>query len=48
MRGEVIQLEPSLAGRTGVEGRGSSDPIDPGTDLLRALQANRRLQVIVK
>jgi len=47
MRGEVIQLEPSLAGRIGVDGRGSSDPIDPGTDL-RAMQANRRLQVIVR
>jgi len=47
MRGEVLQLEPSLAGQIGVEGRGSSDPIDPGTDL-RAMQANRRLQVIVK
>jgi outer membrane protein OmpA-like peptidoglycan-associated protein len=47
MRGEVLQLEPSLAGRIGVEGRGSSDPIDPGTDL-RAMQANRRLQVILR
>jgi len=47
MRGEVIHLVPSLAGQIGVEGVGSSDPIDPGTDL-RAMQANRRLQVIVK
>jgi outer membrane protein OmpA-like peptidoglycan-associated protein len=47
MRGEVIQLEPALAGHIGVDGVGSSDPIDPGTDL-QAMQANRRLQVIVK
>lgn len=47
MRVEVTQLEPSLAGRIGVDGRGSSDPIDLGTDL-HAMQANRRLQVIVK
>jgi outer membrane protein OmpA-like peptidoglycan-associated protein len=47
MRGEVVKLEPSLAGRIDVDGRGASEPIDSGTDL-RAMQANRRLQVIVK
>jgi outer membrane protein OmpA-like peptidoglycan-associated protein len=47
MRDGVIQLEPTLADRIDVQGRGSSEPIDPGTDL-RAMRANRRLQVILK
>jgi outer membrane protein OmpA-like peptidoglycan-associated protein len=47
IRSEVLQLEPALAGRIDVEGRGSSEPIDAGTDAA-AMRANRRLQVIVK
>jgi outer membrane protein OmpA-like peptidoglycan-associated protein len=43
----VITLEPSLKGRIQVEGHGAREPIDPGTDA-RALQANRRLQVVIK
>jgi outer membrane protein OmpA-like peptidoglycan-associated protein len=43
----VIQLAPALEGRIDVAGRGSSEPIDPGTDAA-AMRANRRLQVIVK
>jgi outer membrane protein OmpA-like peptidoglycan-associated protein len=45
MRSAVLQLQPSLAGRIEVEGRGSSEPIDNGTNL-QAMRANRRLQVI--
>jgi outer membrane protein OmpA-like peptidoglycan-associated protein len=44
---EVIQLEASLEGRIEVDGRGSREPIDPGTGP-DALRANRRLQVILK
>jgi len=47
IRVEVIQLEPALEGRIDVAGRGSSEPIDPGSDAA-AMRANRRLQVIVK
>ncbi len=47
MRNSVIQIEPKLASRIEGEGRGSSEPIDPGSDL-RAMRANRRLQVVVK
>ena len=43
----VITLEPSLKGRIQVEGHGAREPIDTGTDA-QALQANRRLQVVVK
>jgi outer membrane protein OmpA-like peptidoglycan-associated protein len=42
----VIALEPSLKGRIQVEGHGAREPIDSGTDA-QALQANRRLQVVV-
>ena len=44
---EVILLEPPLEGRIAVDGRGSREPIDPGTGP-EALRANRRLQVILK
>lgn len=44
---EVTRLEPSLQGRIEVDGRGSREPIDPGTGP-DALRANRRLQVILK
>jgi outer membrane protein OmpA-like peptidoglycan-associated protein len=47
MYGEVIRLEPPLEGRIEVEGRGSREPIDPGTGP-EALRANRRLQVVLK
>jgi len=47
MRTAVLQIEPALAGRIDIEGRGSSDPVDAGTDL-QAMRANRRLQVIEK
>jgi outer membrane protein OmpA-like peptidoglycan-associated protein len=43
----VVALEPSLKGRIHVEGHGSREPIDTGTDE-RALRANRRLQVVIK
>jgi outer membrane protein OmpA-like peptidoglycan-associated protein len=43
----VIQIAPALEGRIDVAGRGSSEPIDPGSDAA-AMRANRRLQVIVK
>jgi outer membrane protein OmpA-like peptidoglycan-associated protein len=46
-RDGVIHIEPTLAGRVDVQGRGSSEPIDPGTDL-GAMRANRRLQVILR
>ena len=44
---DVILLEPSLEGRIAVDGRGSHEPIDRGTDP-EALRANRRLQVILQ
>jgi outer membrane protein OmpA-like peptidoglycan-associated protein len=44
---EVIRLDASLEGRIQVDGRGSREPIDPGTGP-DALRANRRLQVILK
>ncbi len=47
MRTAVLELQPSLAGHIEIEGRGSSDPIDPGSDL-QAMRENRRLQVILK
>ncbi len=43
----VMTLEPSLKGRIQVLGHGAREPIDTGTDE-RALQANRRLQVVVR
>jgi len=43
----VVAVEPGLKGRISVEGHGSREPIDPGTDEA-ALRANRRLQVLVK
>jgi outer membrane protein OmpA-like peptidoglycan-associated protein len=43
----VSTIEPDLKGRISVEGHGSREPIDPGTDEA-ALRANRRLQVLVK
>jgi outer membrane protein OmpA-like peptidoglycan-associated protein len=47
MREAVLQLQPSLSGHIDVEGRGSADPIDPGTGV-SANRANRRLQVLQK
>lgn len=47
VRVEVIQLQPSLEGRIDIAGKGSSEPIDAGTDAA-AMRANRRLQVIDK
>jgi len=47
VRASVIELQPSLNGRIDVAGKGSSEPIDPGTDAA-AMRANRRLQVIDK
>ena len=47
VRVAVIELQPSLQGRIDVAGRGSSEPIDPGTDAA-AMRANRRLQVTDK
>lgn len=43
----VSTIEPSLQDRVSVEGRGSREPIDPGSDD-NALRANRRLQVLVR
>ena len=43
----VITLESLLKGRIHVEAQGAREPIDSGTDA-QALQANRRLQVVVK
>jgi outer membrane protein OmpA-like peptidoglycan-associated protein len=47
MRLAVVQLDPKLAGRIDVQGKGSSEPIDPGTDP-QAMSHNRRLQVLDK
>jgi outer membrane protein OmpA-like peptidoglycan-associated protein len=47
IRNAVVQIEPSLAGHIDTEGRGSSEPVDSGTGLA-AMQANRRLQVLLK
>jgi len=47
MRLAVLQLDPKLAGRIEVQGKGSSEPIDPGTDP-QAMSRNRRLQVLDK
>ena len=47
VRADVIELQPSLDGRIEVAGKGSSEPIDPGTNAA-AMRANRRLQVINK
>jgi outer membrane protein OmpA-like peptidoglycan-associated protein len=46
IRQSVIALEPLLKGRIHIEGHGSREPIDPGTDD-SALRANRRLQVVM-
>jgi outer membrane protein OmpA-like peptidoglycan-associated protein len=43
----VIAIEPGLKGRIHVEGHGAREPIDSGSDA-RALQANRRLQVVIQ
>jgi outer membrane protein OmpA-like peptidoglycan-associated protein len=42
----VVAMEPALSGRIRIEGRGSSEPINPGHDE-HAYQANRRLQVLL-
>jgi len=42
----VVAMEPALSGRIRVEGRGSSEPVNPGHDE-HAYQANRRLQVLL-
>lgn len=44
---DVIRLEPSLEGRITVEGHGSREPLDRGTDA-EALRGNRRLEVLLK
>ncbi len=43
----VTTLQPSLSGRISAEGRGESQPLDPGNDE-RAFRANRRLQVMIE
>jgi len=47
MRNAVVELQPTLAGRIDVEGRGSSEPINSSTGV-EAMRTNRRLQVILK
>jgi outer membrane protein OmpA-like peptidoglycan-associated protein len=47
VRAQVLDLQPSLKGRIEVAGKGSSEPIDSGTDAA-AMRANRRLQVTDK
>jgi outer membrane protein OmpA-like peptidoglycan-associated protein len=42
----VVAMEPALSGRIRIEGRGSSEPLNPGHDE-HAYQANRRLQVLL-
>jgi outer membrane protein OmpA-like peptidoglycan-associated protein len=44
---DVILVEPALQGRIDIDGRGSREPLDPGTSE-EALRANRRLQVSLK
>jgi outer membrane protein OmpA-like peptidoglycan-associated protein len=44
---DVILVEPSLRGRVDTDGRGSHEPLDPGTSE-EALRTNRRLQVLLK
>jgi len=43
----IIQLEPSLAGRIDTMGRGEAEPLDPN-NTESAHRANRRLQVLLK
>jgi flagellar motor protein MotB len=43
----MLALDPSLAGRVEVTGRGSSEPIDPAANA-EAYSRNRRLQVLLK
>ncbi|HEX4387002.1 MAG TPA: OmpA family protein [Steroidobacteraceae bacterium] len=47
VRAQVIELQPALQGHIDVAGKGSSEPIDSGTDAA-AMRANRRLQVTDK
>lgn len=44
---DIVLLEPSIAGRVEIVGRGSAEPLDTGRSE-QAYQANRRLQVLVK
>lgn len=43
----IVSMAPELRGRIEIEGRGESEPLDPGNDEA-SHRANRRLQVLLK
>ena len=47
IRDILVMLEPSLAGRMELNGRGEYEPLDPGNDE-SAYRTNRRIQVFPK